>query len=40
MAEDKQPQLAETGAERLRLLGNMGGPAIDDQKNLAPGPDH
>src|ERR1700746_1956535 len=37
----KQPQIAaETGDESLGLLGNMGGAAIDDQKNLVPGPDH
>jgi hypothetical protein len=30
MAEDK----TETGDERLGLLSNMGGAAIDDQKNL------
>jgi len=37
MAEDKT---ADAGDERLGLLGNMGGAAIDDQKNLFPGPDH
>jgi hypothetical protein len=35
----KQPHLAaETGDERLGLLGNMGGAAIDDQKPLPNAP--
>jgi hydroxymethylpyrimidine pyrophosphatase-like HAD family hydrolase len=37
----KQLQLAaETGDERLGLLGDMGGAAIDDQKNLVLGSNH
>ena len=39
--EIKKPQPAgEGGDKRLGLLGDMGRPAVNDQKNLVLGPDH